>query len=109
MDTFLSPARTIGAIGAQKEALEQKGINEAMQRFAFEQAAPSAAINQYGNIVAGSILPGTVTATTGGGGPSFLEGALGGAASGAAIGSQIGAVGGPMGALAGAILGGLLT
>jgi hypothetical protein len=81
MDTFLSPARTIGAIGAQKEALEQKGINEAMQRFAFEQAAPERQLQTYSNLVTGGgLLPGTTT-TTGPGtsGPGGLAGATGAA------------------------------
>jgi hypothetical protein len=72
-----------------------------MQRFAFEQAAPGQALGQYGNIVAGTILPGTVTATGGGGGGlSPLQAGIGGAATGYSMGGLPGAaVGGILGLL----------
>ena len=110
MGTFTQPARTLAAVGQQEDIRAQQPITEAMQRFAFEQAAPGQALGQYGNIVAGSILPGTITSSGGGaGGPSFAARALGGAASGAAIGQTIGSGFGPMGALAGGLIGGFLT
>lgn len=110
MSTFTQPGQTLAAVGRAEDIRAQQPITEAMQRFAFEQAAPGQALGQYGNIVAGTILPGTVTSSGGGaGGPSFAARALGGAASGSAIGSQIGSIGGPMGALGGALIGGLLT
>jgi hypothetical protein len=71
-----------------------------MQRFAFEQAAPTQALQQYGNIVAGNILPGTITTSGQSSRPSFLQGAAGGAAAGASI-------GGAPGAVIGGLLGGL--
>jgi hypothetical protein len=74
-----------------------------MQRFAFEQQAPSQALGQYGNIVAGSILPGTITTQ---GPQSSGPGALAGAASGAMLGNMI--MPGIGGAIGGAVLGGLL-
>jgi len=99
MRTFALPGATLSQVGAAETARAQQPIQEAMQRFAFEQAAPSQALQQYGNIVAGTILPGTVTSTGGGGGgPSSLQSALGGAATGYSI-------GGPWGAAAGAALG----
>ena len=78
MRTFGLPAQTLGQVGAAETARAQQPITEAMQRFAFEQAAPSQALTQYGNIVAGSILPPTTT-TTGPGaqGPGALAGAAG--------------------------------
>lgn len=97
MSTFVNPAQTLGAVGQAQTARAQQPITEAMQRFAFEQAAPGQALQQYGNIVAGTILPGTITSSGGSGGPSALSRGLGGAAAGAAF--------GPYGAAAGAALG----
>ena len=101
MRTFGLPAATLGQVGAAETARAQQPITEAMQRFAFGQAAPGQALQQYGNIVAGTILPGTVTATGGGGGgPSALQTGLGGAATGYAMGGLPGAaVGGILGLL----------
>jgi hypothetical protein len=105
MGTFGLPAQTLSQVGAAETARAQQPITEAMQRFAFEQAAPSQALGQYGNIVAGTILPGTVT-STGGGGRSGggIQGALGGAATGASLASTLGFAS-PYGAIAGGILG----
>ena len=61
MGTFTQPAQTLAAVGRAEDVRAQQPITEAMQRFAFEQQAPSQALGQYGNIVAGTILPGTVT------------------------------------------------
>tara|TARA_Y100000389_G_scaffold196863_1_gene230449 strand:- start:232 stop:1083 length:852 start_codon:yes stop_codon:yes gene_type:complete len=101
MRTFGLPAATLGQVGAAETARAQQPITEAMQRFAFGQAAPSQALQQYGNIVAGTILPGTVTSTGGGGGgPSTLQSGIGGAATGYAMGGLPGAaVGGILGLL----------
>lgn len=118
MRTFGLPAATLGQVGAAETARAQQPITEAMQRFAFEQEAPSKALTQYGNIVAGSILPPTTT-TTGPGaqGPGVLGGALGGAGLGYLAGGMAGyAVPASATGLAainpyiagGAILGGLL-
>ncbi len=101
MQTFAQPAATLSQVGVAETARAQQPITEAMQRFAFEQAAPSQALSQYGNIVAGTILPGTVTATGGGGGgPSALQAGLGGAATGYSMAGLPGAaVGGILGLL----------
>jgi hypothetical protein len=103
MGTFTQPARTLAAVGQAEDVRAQQPITEAMQRFAFEQQAPSQALGQYGNIVAGSILPGTITTQ---GPQSSGPGALGGAAGGAGLAYALGASN-PV--IAGAaILGGLL-
>ncbi len=103
MSTFLQPAATIADIGRQKEAVSQKGIDEAIRRFAFEQGAPGQALQQYGNIVAGTILPGTITTT----GPGTQGDPLAGAAGTAGIAAMLGASN-PV--IAGAaVLGGLLS
>jgi len=105
MGTFALPAQTLAQVGAAETARAQQPITEAMQRFAFEQQAPSQALQQYGNIVAGTILPGTIT-TTGPGtrGPGTLAGAAGGAGLASALG-----FGGPLGLATGALFGGLLS
>jgi hypothetical protein len=100
MNTFALPAATLGQVGQAQTARAQQPITEAMQRFAFEQAAPTQALQQYGNIVAGNILPGTITTSGQSSRPSFLQGAAGGAAAGASI-------GGAPGAVIGGLLGGL--
>jgi hypothetical protein len=103
MSTFTQPARTLAAVGRAEDVRAQQPITEAMQRFAFEQAAPSQALGQYGNIVAGTILPGTITTT----GPGTRgPGAAAGATAGAMLGNMI--FPGVGGALGGAVLGGLL-
>ena len=100
MNTFALPAATLGQVGQAQTTRAQQPITEAMQRFAFEQAAPTQALQQYGNIVAGNILPGTITTSGQSSRPSFLQGAAGGAAAGASI-------GGAPGAVIGGLLGGL--
>ena len=104
MSTFTQPARTLAAVGQQEDIRAQQPITEAMQRFAFERAAPSQALQQYGNIVAGTILPGTSTTT----GPGTQgPGALAGAAGGAGIAYALGATN-PLILGGSALLGGLL-
>ena len=108
MQTFTQPAQTLAAVGRAEDVRAQQPITEAMQRFAFEQQAPSQALGQYGNIVAGTILPGTVT-TTGPGtqGPGVVAGALGGAGIGSLLAGPGAAALNPY-VLGGALLGGLL-
>jgi hypothetical protein len=113
MRTFGLPAATLGQVGAAETARAQQPITEAMQRFAFEQAAPSQALQQYANIAAGTILPGTVTSTgPGTQGPGALAGALGGAGLASALAPSVGAGSLIMGmnpyVLGGTLLGGLL-
>ena len=131
MSTFLQPAATIADIGRQREAVSQKGIDEAIRRFTFEQEAPERQLQTYSNLVTGAgLLPGTTT-TTGPGttGPGGLAGAAGaaglaslipgvkgatlagltGIGSGAASGSLMAGIGAINPYVAGAaILGGLL-
>jgi hypothetical protein len=103
MGTFTQPARTLAAVGQQEDIRAQQPITEAMQRFAFEQQAPGQALGQYGNIVAGSILPGTITTTgPGSSGPGTLAGAAGGAGIASALSMSNPYIAGA------AILGGLL-
>ena len=98
MSSLMQPSASLSNIASAQTARAQQPITEAMQRFAFEQAAPGEALNQYANIAAGTILPGTQT-TTGPGtsGPGALGGAVGAAGlaslipgvSGATLGSTL--------------------
>ncbi len=116
MSTLMQPSTSLSNIATAQTARAQQPIDEAMRRFAFEQAAPGEALSQYANIAAGTILPGTQT-TTGPGAqsPGFAAGALGGAGLGASL--MPGATIGGTGALAamnpyvlgGALLGGLFS
>tara|TARA_B110000285_G_C15125687_1_gene620079 strand:- start:1829 stop:2770 length:942 start_codon:yes stop_codon:yes gene_type:complete len=133
MSSLMTPSQSIMGLGGLQTQRAQQGIDSARERFEFEQQAPYEAINQYGNIVAGTMLPGTSTMTGGGeGGGLGTGGAIGGLAGGAAglgmlggtagsflgqTAAQIGggalggtglaALGGPMGMAAGMLLGSL--
>lgn len=103
MQSIMSPAASLASIAESQTARAQQPIDEAMQRFAFEQAAPGQALSQYANIAGNTIIPGTQT-TTGPGAQG--PGALGGAAAGGGLAYALGASN-PIIATA-AILGGLL-
>jgi hypothetical protein len=100
-------------IGAQDRAYQQSLIDEAMQRYNYNQMAPWAKLGAYQQLVTGQ-YGGQTTATGAGGGAgggSPWMGAAGGAMSGAATGAQVGSMFGPgygtlIGAGAGAVLGG---
>tara|TARA_R100001509_G_scaffold80218_1_gene45065 strand:+ start:2670 stop:3530 length:861 start_codon:yes stop_codon:yes gene_type:complete len=104
LSAFTAPAQTLMSVGNLQQARNQAAIDEARQKFEFAQQAPAAALNQYANIAAGNILPGSTTTTGGGGSRGGLQGALGGAATGASLASTLGFAG-PYGAIAGGILG----
>ena len=110
MSAYTTPAQTLAAVGASEQARSQADINEQIARFNFQQQAPGQNLNQYGNIVAGSILPPSVTSSSAGGGVSDLAATTGGALTGAALGSMFGGETfmtsfGPYGAAAGALYG----
>jgi len=104
LSAFSTPAQTMMAAGSMEQARAQQAIDEARSKFEFAQQAPSMSLNQYANIVGGTILPGSTTVSGGGGGGGGLQGALGGAMSGATLGPMLGMTG-PYGAMAGAALG----
>jgi len=110
MGAYTQPAQTLAAVGASEQGRTQADINEQIARFNFQQQAPGQLLNQYGNIVAGSILPPSVQSSSSGGGVSDLAATTGGAATGAALGSMFGGNTfatsfGPWGAAAGALYG----
>ena len=58
------PAQQLSGVGGAEQARIQQAINEQRQRFEFGQQAPGAALGQYSNLVAGSILPGGSSSRT---------------------------------------------
>ncbi len=117
MSAYTQPAQTLAAVGASEQARSQADINEQIARFNFQQQAPGQNLNQYGNIVAGSILPPSVTSSSTGGGASDFASTTGGGLAGATLGSMFTTSGlagaeagfmstlGPWGAAAGALYG----
>ena len=116
MQSIMTPAQTLTSLGGLETARAQQAIEAQREAFEFGQRAPSASLNQYANVVAGSLLPGTISSQSGGGTGlgtgSMLGGAVGGAAGmgalyGQTAGQGLAAMGGPMGMAAGMLLGSL--
>jgi hypothetical protein len=79
MQSIMSPSASLANIATAQTARAQQPIDEAMQRFAFEQAAPGQALSQYANIAGNTLLPGSQQSTGAGAqGPGALAGAIGG-------------------------------
>jgi hypothetical protein len=53
MSMGLTPAQIYGQVGGAQTAQEQAAINEAMQRYFYNQQAPWSALNNYTSILAG--------------------------------------------------------
>jgi len=85
-------------------------LQEQINRFQFEQAAPGLSLNDLINQLTGATVGTGTTSITAPGvaQPSAFLTGTGGALSGAATGASIGGLGGPVGATAGAGLGGIL-
>ncbi|MCX8140036.1 MAG: hypothetical protein N3E46_10160 [Gemmataceae bacterium] len=67
----LEPGMVLAAIGEQQRQLEQAKIDEAVQRWAYEQQLPYQKLAEYYNIISrpfGSVGQSAVTAEGGGGG-----------------------------------------
>lgn len=95
--------------GQITEGYQMQPIQEAMNRWNFEQQAPWNSLAQYASAVQGAgVIPGEQSTTTPGGSP--LAGMAGGAMMGGAL-SSMPALSflGPWGMLGGAVLGGLLS
>jgi hypothetical protein len=91
-------------VGSVREDLTQQGINEAMQRFQFENMQPWDQLGLYNQMIQGT-YGGTTTQTQQQPRRSLGQGLLGGAVAGGNLGYR---AGGQTGALLGAGLGGLL-
>ena len=96
MSGLQAPARGLQDIGNIRTARAQLPIDEAMNRFNFNQNANLANLQNYSNLI-GSPIAGTTTQTAPGAKSGGLQGALGGAAAGSTF--------GPYGALIGGALG----
>ena len=97
MQGLQAPAGTLQGLGSLQQQRAQQPIDEAMNRFNFNQNASLANLQNYSNLI-GSPIAGTTTQTAPGAQGGGLQGALGGAATGyAAL--------GPWGAAGGALLG----
>ena len=98
MGSLAAPSQLLGQVGNIEQARQQQAIDDQRARFEFEQQAPGAALGQYANLAAGSIIPGTTTQTGGGqSGGNQLMGLIG-----AGVGAYYG---GPQGASAGYSIG----
>ena len=75
----------LSEVGGVKEDLSQQGINEAMQRFQFENMAPYEQLGLYNQLIQGT-YGGTTTGTSTAPRRSLGSGMLGGAAAGAGVG-----------------------
>lgn len=69
---MLTPAATVGEVGAQQQAYDQSLIDAARQRFAFEQQAPETALDRLASRVTGINLGQTTQVSQGGGGGSSI-------------------------------------
>ncbi len=70
----------LGQVGAQRQQQAQMGIDEAMQRYQYEQLTPQQQLQQYQNLIAGFPMGGTTTQVTPYYQPSRGQQFLGGAA-----------------------------
>jgi hypothetical protein len=100
MSGLQAPAQTLQQLGNIRTARAQLPIDEAMNRFNFNQNANLANLQNYANLI-GSPIPGMQTTTGPGTQSGGIQGALGGAGTGYAIGGLPGAaIGGLLGAFA---------
>lgn len=70
----------LGQVGAQRQQMGQMGIDEAMQRYQYEQLSPQQQLQQYQNLIAGFPMGSTTTQLTPYYEPSRGQQFLGGAA-----------------------------
>lgn len=104
-----APATTLDSVGQQMQAQQQSAINDAIQKWNYQQQLPQQQLSQFANLINGNYGgSSSTTAPTPRGNP--LMSGLGGAAAGAAIGTAVfpGAgtgVGAGVGAGLGALLG----
>jgi len=105
------PAQQLSGVGGAEQARIQQSINDQRQRFEFGQQAPGAALGNYSNLVAGSILPGGSSSKTempqpGALSPNMVNttAALGGYYAGSAMGASGGMLAGSLGAAAGPVV-----
>lgn len=103
-DSAIAGARTTGAVGDVRQAMDQAKLNEQVGNFNFDQYAPFLQSKELLSVLAG-VPGGTTTAVGTGPARNPLMTTLGGAATGASLGSAFG----PWGTGIGAVGGGLLS
>ena len=90
LDAYTTPGKTLMNVGAARDAMVQRGIDEAIARHQFGQQAPSDLLDQYMGRVGGQMFGQTTTAEMPGSeGPGGLAGAVGGAGLGSILGGAI--------------------
>jgi hypothetical protein len=102
------PAQTLAQVGAAREAIAAKPLQEAMQRYQYSQQLPYQQLQGFLSSVYGTPMGSSQFAPP----PSepktnYLTQGLGGAMLGSQVGSLFGGIGGLSGSQTGAILGGL--
>lgn len=106
------PSQQLAQVGAQREAIAQQPLNEAMQRYSFGQQLPYQQLSGYLSSVYGSPTASYGT-TTQNMSTNPTVGRIGGALAGGLLGSSLGSafgnqwLGAGLGALGGGLLGGL--
>jgi hypothetical protein len=99
-----TPGQALDAVGQQKQQYEQQTIQEAIDRWNFEQNAPGQKLAQYQSAVSGGFGGGSATTA-----PSARGNPLMGAGGGALAGGSLGfMMGGPVGAGYGAGIGAII-
>jgi hypothetical protein len=78
LGAFQTPASVLSGLGATEQARAQQAIDEARARFEFGQQEPRQRLQDYTQIVSGTVLPGTQTTAQTAGSPSFGQRAIGG-------------------------------
>ena len=78
LGAFQTPASVLSGLGATEQARAQQAIDEARARFEFGQQEPRQRLQDYTQIVSGTVLPGTQTTEQTAGSPSFGQRAIGG-------------------------------
>lgn len=100
----LQPATTLDAVGQERRALEQQFIDDAIQRWNYQQQLPDQNLARYQSLVSGGFGGQSTTDATGTRTNPVLTG-LGGAAMGAYVGSVVPGVGTAVGAGIGLLAG----
>ena len=103
LQTGALPATFTGAVGAQRENKAQQFEDFAASGRAFDLNAPFIPVQNFANIVNGTITPGVLNSNSATGGSS--SGGIGGILGGTASGAMAGSAAGPYGALAGRAIG----
>lgn len=101
------PAQQLAQVGQAQEQIAAQPLQEAIQRYQFQQQLPYSQLQSYLSSVYGTPLASSVYPTQPQAQTNYLAQGLGGALLGSQVGSLFGGFGGLSGSQAGSILGGL--